>query len=285
MQKTIYLPTLETASARNRLLVTSVAPIDVGAIDFTFPEQRCPYTNDGTLKDLERKQSIARSITDLVLDDESDILQSGTFSTWDDLNERMCQVTDSYIDDLDLSEFSALTRGSDEETISHTKYAAAEGVATIVAFAEVIPRVMVHEEFEDPNTQLGKIALQSKGFIIEWLGIHNDVDYRLAYALAVKKPKDLEAVYKGLRFNSRWFKSDGGRVGLDPVRAENLRDWTTRTHPSAHLTSQDRRFALFGCPARKIVPVLYDAVTKLAVSGGLFEATYRQERANLGYEI
>jgi hypothetical protein len=268
-----FLPGFDTASANNRLMVTgdfSREPDFVGAgrVDETRAHE--------VLKSLSRKAAFAATVGHASVPESS----SPVPQSWEDVTDAADIGVRQLVRGSDLSEYQR-QGGLGPEAYEHSTEAARGGISTITAFLEVIPRVEAGTGYADPNTELATLALRSKGFIIEWAGIHSHVDYQLAYALAKVKPHDPGTWFDGMRFNARYFTNTSGRIRINPDKAPNLRGISHTSHPS---TAQPGLTALFGCPARRMIPKLYDQMVASAALGGLFEATYREARRNLAYE-
>lgn len=268
-----FLPGFDTASANNRLMVTGDFDRDIDFVGRGQPDEIDAYKAKAGMC---RKAAFAAALPACDIPREGSIAIDG----WDDVTEDANQIVRNIVSGANLRDYQALGSGRDDPH-AHSMGAARDGLSTVTAFLEVIPHVEVRNTLSDPNAELAKIAIQSKGFIIEWAGLQSLVDVQLAYALAAKKPTYFDHLFEGLRFNPRYFTSDGHRVRLDPQRAENLRGQTHTRHPRAE---QPGLTALFGCPARRIIPKLYDRMVASAADAGLFEATYREARQNLGYE-
>ncbi len=270
---TQFLPTFETASAHNRLMVTSPC-IEVGTavLDMGLSESERRAVQVG----LARKRAVAEYLGGVSCNSSGESPES---SSWDDLTGQTCDWLYNHLTAHAFDNYRATGSRSEDESKRHILNAGYTGIVTVSAFLEVIPRVLAGRDFQKPNSELAHISRCSKGFIVEWLGLNEFVDYPLAYALALKKPKKLEDVFNGLRFSSKWFCEKEGRVKLDPRKTANLRDETHRRHPSKH---QPRGAVLLGCPARKMIPRLYDSMVNEAETNGLFEVTYESERRKYG---
>jgi hypothetical protein len=166
--------------------------------------------------------------------------------------------------------------------IEHVISAADQGLATDVAFLEVVPRALFRHDFSRPNAEIADWARRSVGFVVEWAGLDDRVDYELAWALATPKPARVERVFDDLHFHPRWFVADdrAGRVIVNPDKADHLRDSTNQLPQRHYVPSQ----ALFACPAAAFIPRMHSALVDQAEASGLFEHTYWSERANHGYE-
>jgi hypothetical protein len=284
MADTKFIPGFETASAHNRLLLVADNP-DLSSIEFVGPG-RCPYSSRLAEGELRRKHAFASHIGDVALESFVDS-ETKSPESWSVFNGQVSELVERYVDALDLDSYMALAPvwSSPVEAARHTKTAAREGVATITAFLEVIGRVAAHQELEKPDLELASMARSSLGFIVEWLGLDEEVDYRLAYALAKPKPSSINLVYEDLRFNSKWFILDqDGRVRINPDRAVNLRDHRHK-HPMNDDRFQNGEYVLFGCPARRIIPNIYRSMINTAQEAGLLSQSYWTERANLGYLV
>jgi hypothetical protein len=162
------------------------------------------------------------------------------------------------------------------------KYAAKAATGLIMAFLEVVPRVVVHDEFTDPNPDIAELAHGSIGLILGWLSLSQATDAGLTYALMRPKPRrqtvGLEDFYN-MRYSPKWFTRQAGSIVLRPEKVPDMRNDANR-HPAIADHPKD---VIFGCPARSHVPRLYRAMVAKAMHDDLFGPTYLRERMNTGY--
>ncbi len=228
--------------------------------------------------DLSRKQVCAADLGRLAT--PSDIFEEAPGS-WEELVDRTDAWLGAHIDTRDLDAYASSTDfSSTVDAVRHVRRVARDAVVTTAAYLEVLPKVLMHEEFEDPNRGIARYGSRSMGFMLAWSGLHDQVDKPLAFALAVSPPPQ-ESIYDGmLHFNPKWFADVQGHVVLDPDKAPDLRDETHHRHPAQ---SDRGQRVLFGCPGRHMIPVIYRNMLQGAHDGELFAATYHTERMNHGY--
>lgn len=269
-----FLPTFDIAPAHNRRIVTGLQN-GSDAIEFTG-DRPCAGDRLFAQMGLANKQLIARYLGEISCDVSGEPLE--TYG-WDELTSQTYSWLDSHISKYPFEEYQNLGFATEAQAKKHILAAGYMGIATASAFLEVIPRVLSEQELEKPNADIADYGRRSKGFIVEWMGLNDDVDYHLAYALALKKPLHKEQLFEGLRFKRRWFCAENGRVRIDASKVANLRDMSNSRHPASH---QPRVAVLLGCPARKMMPRIYDAMVNQAEGNSLFEMVYRDERRKYG---
>lgn len=239
-----------------------------------------PDAHPAAYRDLERKRACAKDLGPLTLQYENSQICS-----WDELTSTASEYISAHISRCNMESYAEKRRISPGTAKIHTQEVAQEGVVTICAFLEVIGRVLASKDFDDPNVALATYARRSKGLLMEWASLHWEVDIKLAYALASKKPSNArDALSPGLRFNPRWFteEAETERIVLDPQKTPNLRDETGYKHPSRQDNGIDE---LFGCPGRHYIPKLQSFMIGIAEEHRLFAQSYYDERKNHGYQV
>jgi len=275
MSHTRFLPGFETAPGAHRALVTSP---DLGSVIRYCDAHPDPGLVSDAGEDLYRKQVVADALAPVVLGSvPAEATQEAM--TWATLCDTTNSWLESHLAEVDFSGYAPEEFPTPEEAGRNVVGAARQGVATIAAFLEVIPRTLawrMDEPLTTPDAQLAIWSARSKGFIVEWLGLSEAVDYRLADALAEEPAGDPFSVFKDLHFEWIYFIADEatGEIRLDPELVPAL------SSNGVRVVDADRtERPLFGCPARKMIPHLYDAMVRQATESGLLGVTYAQERA------
>jgi hypothetical protein len=228
--------------------------------------------------DLRRKQACAADLGPLALDHE---IESSPVDSWSRLLVAAEKWIEGYVGQKNLHGYAEASNDGLGATLYHVKEVAKDGARTDHAFLEVIPRVLMNYEFADPNAEIADYARRSVGFMLEWATLPDAVDKPLAYALSIKKPEQIEDVFKALRFNDKWFREYGRVIILDPAKSPNLRGPTHNVHPASQ--SKETAKQLFGCPGRHWIPKMHYKMVDDAEQAGLFEVSYRHARRNHGY--
>lgn len=155
---------------------------------------------------------------------------------------------------------------------------AKEGIATIGAFLAVIPKIYHAEDEHKPGPELMDSAQRSKGFIVSWYSMHALDDLNLAKALSVKhvRRQNNDDFFNSLEFDVNWFRAHAdGSI----VIKEELLGQLAKLLADRRQSTGGKPFPVFGCPAARWIPSIYDLMANLADSNNLFEAAYRRRVA------
>lgn len=139
------------------------------------------------------------------------------------------------------------------------------GVAQTAATIEVSAKVADQDERFETHQEVVEVCERSKGMLVHWSGLHVAQDAALTYAVAVPRP-DLRSrnPHDGLTYGEQYFEiADDNRCQLDPDVSPHLKGFKGR-HPNFGARPED---AWYGCPARRMIPVLYDGLLAAADEG------------------
>ena len=262
------LPHLPTATAHNRRLVLS-PELDAGSIDYGYCPVPSLYTEIAQ-EELEQKRAYAAGIA--ANGNAIAGLDALDVTSWPELAREASVAVNRYVDGCDFSAYEELIDLSVSEIVSQSKQFAAQSIATCVAFLRVIPEVVQDGQAVpslDRDKELAQIAMKSKGFIISWAAMHSNYDAATAKALS-GAPRTKMTPFNKLRFVAGNFIFQDGRVVVDPARYQQLEVTVLDENPSA--VRNNTPVAAFGCPAARLVPVLYDGLVSSAEHSALFAA-------------
>lgn len=273
MSKRQLLPGFNTASGANRHLVT-------------VPElpERLPPLSLVSESDLMGKRVIARSLqprpdlSRIAMATNTNVDAMTVRERWSELVYTSNVWLEGHLRGIILPNYDPGHFSSSDEAKNHAIKAAKDGYATCGAIIEVVPKVLYDRTFDDPNTEIADWASRSVGMAVEWLGLDPEVDEPLAGALSDVWPEVNESAFHDLHFGEMWFEADDRTrsVSLHAERAAALLDRTRYEHPAEKQRPVE---TLFGCPARKWIPGMYQAMVGLAMEQCLFQDTYNEHRA------
>jgi hypothetical protein len=278
MARKRLIPGFETAPGPHRAMVRDGSKYR----EIIFPNgSPTPPQIKQAEQDLGTKRMLASRIGSLGLSSPLPAAETAATAAggWRSLKEGTWAWLDGHLATVAIPKYRSAFL-TEAQAHAHVAEAARDGASTVVAFTEVVGKVLVNREFKDPNAEIAEWARASVGFSIEWAGLDDMVDLRLAWALASPKPRKPEFVFDDLHFDPRYFAADDElrRVGIDPAKAPNLRDEENR-RPHR----RDSRRPLFPCPADAMIPRLHSMIVDEAEAAGLFGRTYLEERAQCGY--
>ncbi|MEO8105247.1 MAG: hypothetical protein ABI602_02825 [Candidatus Saccharibacteria bacterium] len=258
-----FLPEFAGAAGNARLVHTAEIPAIVSRLDggtIAMPL--------GKFAVLQRAREFAQVIDPI---DLTPLAGQPNAPTWDELDRQTYSLYETH--------FGAAPQVVAEQA-TRIRYAAKAATGLIMAFLEVIPRVVAADEFSNPNEDIAQLARNSVGLMAGWLQLSNDCDFGLTYALMSPKPRQSGSEnFYGMRYHAKWFLRQADEIRLNPAKVSHLRNERNK-----HPTSQDRpQDVNFGCPAGRHVPKLYQAMTAKAAHDNLFGASYQATRINLGY--
>lgn len=261
-----FLPSFELAPPHNRLLVTQ--PRRDGQVQF-YGGAPTPEQTRHAQTVLGVRQRVSSFLGDAVIDGS---YEAEHVTAWSTLKAQTNQWLTSHIMSLPIDDHESIcVVATPDEAKAEILSAGREGVETILAFLEALPSIKFPMNLTKPNQEIADVARASKGFIIAWSNLSGTNDRALAFALANPKPRTMGKVFHDLHFDPSWFCYKNGRVGLDPAKVRLLRSYHG-ARPNVDSRIGPR--ALFGCPASKMIPRLYDMVVAEAEKAELFEQKY-----------
>jgi hypothetical protein len=271
-----FLPGFTLAPGDNRAMVTK--PSITGEVNFgghePSEEQRVEAASS-----LARKRAVAGPLGSLHLEYDRS-LTVRRFGSWADLVYGTAEWLVGRLKPLDWQPLADRLDTDPQAVLWGVIRPMSDGIITMGAIQEVVPRVLACRRFDDPNAEISQWVGNTKRMALEWMALHRDVDPRLAWALSVDKPERTSA-FEGLRLHPNYFVADDSvrAVRLDETLVPDLVD-REGAHPEAANMPGD---ALFACPGRELIPHIYDAMRQSARHSGLFAESYWDERAQLGY--
>ncbi|CAN5118089.1 hypothetical protein BH09PAT3_BH09PAT3_2610 [soil metagenome] len=241
----------------------------------------CPYTPEHkrlpSPREIERFRYAAAVTSEISLDELAEV-QVGS---WNDLSNYANDVIQGQMNILQRNTAHSLSDYEKRDADNHLDVDGRAGTYQVAAFLRVLPRVLFVTDFENPNVDIAKRAAMSKKTIVGWSRTDEQTDTILVYGTASPKP-DLESddEYQDLTLHPKWFEEKpNGAVGFKGEKLPHMRDHKNR---KLRLNAESK-YRFLGCPAIKLVPRLYDAMTEAAQANNLFGSGYTLERINHGY--
>ena len=229
------------------------------------------------LQKLHRAREVAKLMGGMSLAGFAEIDVSG----WADLTQQMYTKLQIGIDQgLEKVPSKSLS----PDIIHRIRNDSLSGSAQITAFFAVMPELLFNRDFVDPNSAIATIAKRSKGAIMQWASLREDIEGDLVYGAAYPKPDltndNYMKRYGNLRYHPKWFMvTDEDKVMLDSSKIHNMRG-----EKGKHIDRQLPPDAVwYGCPARTIIPTMYDGMLAAVENNDLFGKDYHMLRANHGY--
>lgn len=264
-------PSPYMASAHNRHLV--LTPGSKDGIDF-IGNPATGYDIAKAAEELHTKQALAAELGRFPVARELAI----PVKDWTSLVRSMSNFVIGHLEQHDFEAYSKSPPKRNQKTDREKILVVAnEGIATVGAFLAVIPKVCHVQNEQEPGPDLLRSARMSKGFIVAWYSMDSTDDVSLARALCPKtqRARTDEELFHNLSFDEKWFQGDpDGSVTLHDSNMDRLQ----QSLKSRRLSSRNNSRAVFGCPAARWIPPMYDMMADMADANGLFEATYFKHR-------
>lgn len=266
------IPGVPTAQGSGRLLHPSI-PVE------QYATPACPVAELGNYS--PRTILRYRYISEVTRAIDLSPVTGQSYEDWNKLAEAAATVSGNAIEENCKTTPHQLTQREYDETSQLLLHDSRAGAMQMVAFLEVIPRVLFKSDFADSNDSITKAAARSRPTILAWSKLSEYNDATLTYGVSYPKPPVIsEHPHDHIRFHDKWFEAqEDGSVGL---KASKLQDVRNENDKKLRLQPRDNK-QLFGCPAVYLIPDMYDALTQAASSSGLFAKTYMQTRASSGY--
>jgi len=270
--KSKILPGFEIAGPNAKLVTALSLPTTVFARTRSDKVKILGKHQVDRLRNFRASADILREV------DITDVVSGIEVSSWDELSAKITHGLVSSVWQQIVAKPVNSGPRINTDRIEHDSFS---GAAQISAFLEVIPRILSQTDLQDPADTLETLARRSKGFILHSAGLDDLTEAELTYGLASPKPDIYsDFPHSGIRYNPKWFGYlPNGTIGLNISKVADLRGENNK-HPTHGSSDKD---IWYGCPARKILGPLYDAVVTSASHNGLFEQTYTNERRQLGY--
>ena len=243
-QQEQFLPTFNTAPTYNRLIVLGATAMPVQFM--SGPEASLVQHRVALAQHLDSRTYSMDNLSDVSVD------------SWRQLGRASREwLKTTFTDEGNIADVESLVE------------AGQQGINTILAFLEIMQPVCDQFQSSNPPRYYYERARASAGFIWEWSGVDGEVDPRLAAALALYEPANMDVVFMNLQFDHSKFYlcPQTQQIKLIPSKVRSLRDMM-KQHPSKNQQAANK---LYACPAQRLIPRVYRAMNRIALNSGLYE--------------
>ena len=285
-----HFPGLNSAHANGRFLRNDQTPAHLSSGD-----GRQVIPNSSSLFGLKKRRELVPLVGSLTIAGIADLPVS---NTWDELD---VSVYECISNQLDAVRTPIINRSIDpiafrveDEQSKKMKYGTKAALGLMMATYEVIPRLVSAREFENPNVEIGAIAMNANALFLDWMRLSKSTDGAVTYAMM--KPKSKLSGFPsffGMRFDTKWFEvvDDKPRVKTNKIphmtmlwSVRDLSEPSVRIEIPGSVAAKDKtNHILFGCPASNFISKLHTAMVEKAIADGLFAYTYFADRKKYGY--